>query len=242
MECSIPGDYRSKLLNEGIQTAAGRFLAFLDYDDIIYPHAYELLIDTLINEQVAIAFGRIIISHVKPQKNNFYYTVRKEHIFNGETKYQLMQGNFCPIHSFVLDRKLIPREDLFFSEESVKFEDYHFLLRIVARYSSAFSDINEIVGEYIMRLDGSNTVSIHSATDRKKVQEWEAATRWIEEEKKKIFMNISVHDFNRLLEEMQKKGNFDSPVLQEILQSRSWKITAPLRWITQKIKAWRNNG
>src|SRR5262245_24281594 len=33
------GDYRSKLLNEGLSACEGRYLAFLDYDDVLYRNA-----------------------------------------------------------------------------------------------------------------------------------------------------------------------------------------------------------
>ncbi|MEZ4873319.1 MAG: glycosyltransferase, partial [Bdellovibrionales bacterium] len=35
-------DIRSKLLLMGIESASGEYLGFLDYDDILYPHAYEV--------------------------------------------------------------------------------------------------------------------------------------------------------------------------------------------------------
>ena len=39
-----PADARSELLNLGLRGATGRYLAFLDYDDVLYPEAYELLV------------------------------------------------------------------------------------------------------------------------------------------------------------------------------------------------------
>jgi hypothetical protein len=42
-----PKDARSELLNLGLRSARGRYLSFLDYDDVLYPEAYELLVSRL---------------------------------------------------------------------------------------------------------------------------------------------------------------------------------------------------
>ncbi len=58
-------DGRSFLLNEGLKAAEGRYLAFLDYDDVVYPHAYEVLISRLNESGKAVALGGCLIAHQK---------------------------------------------------------------------------------------------------------------------------------------------------------------------------------
>ena len=53
-----PIDGRSALINIGLRASEkGRFFAFLDYDDVIYPEAYQALIANLLSSDSVIAFG-----------------------------------------------------------------------------------------------------------------------------------------------------------------------------------------
>ena len=52
-------DARTHLLNCGVEAARGRYLAFLDYDDLLFPEAYELLVAKLRDRDAAIAFASV---------------------------------------------------------------------------------------------------------------------------------------------------------------------------------------
>ena len=248
-----PGDFRSCLLNRGMESATGQYLSFLDYDDAMYPEAYEKLIRTLAEEEVAIAFGQIMMSHFAPGTAYWQYKDRQDDWFAGfRAKHQLFEKNFCPIHSFVLDRTKIDAADLVFVEHLTRFEDYHFLLRIVARYPSSLANMSQIIGEYVIKLDGSNTVCVHGQNADSRRDEWDAMEAWLEEEKKNIMITLSLHELNRMLhmeqdayaeisayvmyKERSEKAAREE--LESILRSRSWRLTAPLRWVTQKAKRW----
>ena len=239
IELDRPGDYRSRLLNEGIAAATGQYLSFLDYDDAIYPETYSLLIRTLCDESVAIAFGRIVISVTEPGASYRQYTDRHDEWFVGrQTKQQLFAQNFCPIHSFVIDRTQIDPGDLFFAEEATRFEDYHFLLRIVARYPASFTQMSKIIGQYVIKLDGSNTVCVHPSGNAGQQSEWTKMEKWLESEKRKITVTLSLHELNQMLE-FERNKNLAAEELSQLLQSKSWKLTAPLRWAKRQGEFWR---
>ncbi|MBC7617689.1 MAG: glycosyltransferase, partial [Candidatus Saccharibacteria bacterium] len=61
--CAPGKDARTELLNLGMARSTGRYLAFLDHDDTIYPQAYGLLIGELEQANAGIAFGGIITKH-----------------------------------------------------------------------------------------------------------------------------------------------------------------------------------
>jgi len=111
---NLIGDNRSKLLNEGINISAGRYLAFLDFDDIIYADSYAYLIDNLKDNDrnPVICFGKIKRTEAIPF-NSFLYLNKKLDVYNGNDKFDLFSDNFCPIHSFVIDTK-IGRQNVFF--------------------------------------------------------------------------------------------------------------------------------
>jgi hypothetical protein len=150
-----PLDARAALLNVGLRAATARYIAFLDYDDLIYPDAWEALTTELEISGAAIAFGGILNATVS-RDGLVPYISAKHRVFRGEGLPQLLHNNFCPLHSFVLDRSLIAPQDLIFDETLVALEDYDLLLRIVSRYPSSFHHRDTIVGEYLLKDDHSN--------------------------------------------------------------------------------------
>ena len=151
-----PLDARAALLNIGLRAGTGQYAAFLDYDDVIYPEGWRLLIAELRDSGTAIAFGGILNATVS-RKGLVPLTQDKRHVFRGEGLSRLLQGNFCPLHSFVLDRTRIAPADLVVDEGLAALEDYDLLLRLCARYPSSFRLKDRIVGEYLLKDDGSNT-------------------------------------------------------------------------------------
>lgn len=162
-----PLDGRSALINEGMKHAKGRYLAFLDYDDVIYPSGYKLLIEQLGSGNCGIAFASVRILSANVHKGFIEATaVRKP--FPGKALEDLFMANFCPIHSYVLDRKAVPDSTLSFDESLNWEEDYEFLLRICASVRSNFSMVGVCVGDYYMKKDGSNTVPIGHALEERR--------------------------------------------------------------------------
>lgn len=150
-----PVDARAALLNLGLQAGTGRFAAFLDYDDLIYPEAYRLLIGELEATGAAIAFGGILNAYIS-RDGLVPITTAKRRVFQGEGLAQLLYDNFCPLHSFVIDRHRIAAKDLVVDETLGTLEDYELLLRLVSKYPSSFRLKDKILGEYLFKDDDSN--------------------------------------------------------------------------------------
>ena len=164
-----PKDARSELLNVGIKHSKGRYLAFLDYDDIIFPDAYGTLIEELKKSGAGIAFGGIEVSRVA-MGENFSVVTSKVHPFEGKNIRDLLMTNFCPIHSYVLDRKFLA--PIKFKAHLTCLEDYYFLLQFCAKSRSSFAQIKKKVGCYNLKNDGSNTVIHTSEADDEKLTGW----------------------------------------------------------------------
>ncbi len=150
-----PPDARAALLNQGLRAGTGRWAAFLDYDDLIYPEGHRLLIAELEASGAAIAFGGVLNTEVV-REGVVPLVTHKRRLFQGEGLRQLLHSNFCPLHSFVLDRQRIAPEDLWFDETLAALEDYDFLLRLCARYPASFRLKDTIIGEYLLKDDDSN--------------------------------------------------------------------------------------
>jgi hypothetical protein len=237
-----PGqDIRAKLLNAGISRVRTRFLAFLDGDDYLYGHAYRHLVDRALASRAVIAFGSIVCKHVKVF-NEFVYTSKTlKDVFKGNSLKDLLTQNFCPIHSFVVDRARVSPNDLTFNPELSRLEDYDFLLRLCSQYPAAFEGLDVVVGVYNWHLDGRGTIEF-SGVDPVKVKEnrqaWNVARRHIWRLKTEFRTRpaSSIHPVSQTavagakepeIPQLFPAGHFYSPVVDpKDLRSRSTALWA----------------
>src|SRR5690606_455375 len=137
---------------EGMHAADGRYLAFLDYDDCIYPEAYSLLVAALSASHCAIAFGGIARKDAYVEDG--VTIVRHRQAAWGERNlHDMLHDNCSPIHSYVLDRSRLVTPYPAFDESLSKYEDYDFLLKICMRHASDFQLSGKIIGDYYIKED-----------------------------------------------------------------------------------------
>ena len=153
VEASRDRDIRSALLNEGIRAGRSRHLAFLDYDDVIYPHAYALLCACLSRGTMSVAFGEVL----QVVADSDGGIVGRRHAYRGRNRLELFADNFCPINSYVVDRSRVHADTLYFDEDLALFEDYDFLLRLLCAHGADFSCMRYTIGEYWHYTDGRNS-------------------------------------------------------------------------------------
>jgi glycosyltransferase involved in cell wall biosynthesis len=197
VECNIsnysepqPSDARSALLNLGIRRSSGRYLAFLDHDDVIYPETYRNLVNELILSRCALSFGSIVMKDAEIFQDALLVGSRRAS-FVGSNLIDLFANNFCPVHSFVLDRSMVHAKDLWFDESLSKLEDYDFLLRLCAQYQSSFSLIHTIVGDYYIKSDNSNTLS-GGRKSKEWTADWNRSVMAIERRKGQCVLSLPV--------------------------------------------------
>jgi Methyltransferase domain len=160
-------DVRAQLLNVGVRRTRHRFLAFLDFDDYLYEDAYDYLVREAIGTRAAIAFGGIVCRNVRVFDRFVYSTAVQANPFPGKDAADLMVGNFCPIHSFVIDRDKVSPDDLTFNSDLERLEDYDLLLRLCAKYTSRFESRAKQIGVYNWHLDGRGTTQFFGADEAK---------------------------------------------------------------------------
>lgn len=180
-------DARAELLNIGLKIASGRYVMFLDYDDVLYQDALTTLVSELEKSTAAIAVGgcRRAEVHVSWDRSSFILK-KRPFLDRYHNSYDLLFDNFIPIHSFVLDRKKIASRDLVFNSNMKVLEDYDLLLRLVSKYRFDFSKLNVPICEYRIRSDNSNSTPFNDVDNRRKVKIWSAARKKVNKLKAKL--------------------------------------------------------
>lgn len=192
-------DLRSKLLNVGIASTTTRFLHFLDFDDLMYPEAYGTLTATLSRTTAAAAFGGITSTYYETIGGR-PFVLRKVREFFGKSKYDVFLDNFCPIHSYVLDLEKIVRDDLYFDESLTALEDYHFLIRILAKYEADFSNIDHQLGEYYRRTgDTVAAADLFYPDARIRISKLQRAREAIQHLKRTTTVTVPLSEFDWML-------------------------------------------
>ena len=149
VDCAALSDSRSRLLNEGIARSTGQYLAFLDYDDIVYENCYRMLVDELVASGTGVAAGGTRVAEVSwNAEGKLEIENLRDFVHDGRSKVDLWKGNFLPIHSFVINRFLVPPEAIGTEESLRRLEDHCLLIRLSLKSEFSFAKMREPVCEY----------------------------------------------------------------------------------------------
>ncbi|MFD2273631.1 glycosyltransferase [Undibacterium arcticum] len=179
-ESASPNDARTELLNMGLAAATGQYVSFLDYDDVLYPEAYVILIERLKVSGNAIAFATVRVVNAEVFPEFIHVAGQKGEHFVGEDLRDLFRGNFCPIHSYLIDRSIVSPDILSFDTAITWEEDYDLLLKICAAYPSDFANVKKPIGDYYYKNDGSNSVPTNGMLSEERALEYKRIQAFIE--------------------------------------------------------------
>jgi len=161
-------DQRAKNINIGINNASGRFVCFLDDDDMVLSTHYEDLIN-LINLEKYVWGYSICLRNICDGD----YVIKKENTYSCDYSYkELLNNNFIPIHSFIVDRNaIILNPEIIKTEESLtRLEDYFILLNLASKYNPIINKKNGVLYNF----------QFTKEDDNKKCEELVRARKFIE--------------------------------------------------------------
>jgi lipopolysaccharide biosynthesis protein len=162
-------DRRAALLSRGLQLATADWVGFLDYDDLLFPNAYQLLLSRMNTSKKAVVFGRVYRSFAS---NRFGPIATRDRTYEyGQTYEDFLTVNHAPIHSYLLNRKKLDLGSVSLPEGQRYMEDYLLLLQIVTKDNADWASLrlNMYVGDYMHYEVGYQTLSITDQSARNNI-------------------------------------------------------------------------
>ncbi|WP_136514980.1 glycosyltransferase [Geomonas edaphica] len=142
--------------NTGIKAARGKYIAYLDDDDIFYPDHLETLLSHLEASDCRIAYSDSLQA-TQELIDGSYRVVKRDLVYSQDFDYDLiLVRNFIPVLCFMHERSIMD-EVGFFDEELTSHEDWDLWVRISRR--CRMDHIAKVTSEYRWREDGSTATS-----------------------------------------------------------------------------------
>ena len=104
---------------------------------------------------------------------------------------QLFADNFCPVHSFVIDRTRVAADALMVDESLALLEDYALLLQVCAAHPTSWRLKDKVIGEYLLKDDGSNVNPVGTAG---RTAAWRAAVAAVGRMKEGLVLSAAVQE------------------------------------------------
>ncbi len=142
--------------NTGMKNANGKYISFLDDDDIFYPNHIEVLLAAIKNNDVKVVYSDANRCIQKKEGEGFV-TVSKEvqYSFDYSQRF-LFVLNIAPVQCFLFDKSCLDG-GVKFDESLTTHEDWEFWIKLSLQHD--FMHVKEITSEYRHRVDNSNMVT-----------------------------------------------------------------------------------
>jgi O-antigen biosynthesis protein len=147
---------RSAARNTGIRVAHGKYIAYLDDDDMYHSNHIQTLVDFLENSKYKVAYSDAVMAEQQKQ-NGKYVTINRSVPYSIEFDYdRILVGNFIPILCLMHEKSCLDETGLFDVNLGTH-EDWDLLIRLSRKFSIAH--IKETTCEFTRREDGTTTTS-----------------------------------------------------------------------------------
>jgi len=227
---------RSKAANVGLEAATGEYLIFLDDDDLFYPEHIANLIPALQNQQnIRCAYAGV---HVEYYVDEILKTTAD---FNEPFDQRRLWGrNFIPIHAMLFAHSLVTA-GCRFDENLEFFEDWDFWIQLTQH--TTILHVDKIGAVY--RNYGHSGLGLNQDKDNlrelrgKLYEKWKAT---LTGEQLDDLIEYREETIARLNEQFIRSSHANTvreealhQTINDLANSTSWKITAPLRFISKIV-------
>ena len=142
--------------NTGLKKATGKYIAYLDDDDIFYFNHLETLVNQLEYSGYRVAYTDAYRAHQKFEKGSYYITGRDKPFSHDFDASAILVRNYFPVLAIMHERSCLERSGLF-DETLTSHEDWDLWIRLSRHYT--FIHIPKVTCEYRWREDGSSMSS-----------------------------------------------------------------------------------
>lgn len=137
---------RGAAANSGLRAAKGKYITFLDDDDILYADHIENLVDFAEKISTEVVYSSVLNVYFQGSPENPADRVKDELIFNKPFDPDLILfENYVPIMSVLFHSKVVEKTGLF-DEKLELFEDWEFWIRVSREFD--FYHLDKITAEY----------------------------------------------------------------------------------------------
>lgn len=200
---------RTAALNIGLENSRGRYIGFLDDDDVLYPDHLQTLVPVALERNLPVVYSDVKnVTFQRDPVTGEWRRVQEQLVYSFDfERNNFLLANYIPVNCLLIRRDCF--DDVGRFDESLDvFEDWDFLIRLSRKYD--FVHVPKITGEYRRRDDNSNVV------ERDRYQE---AGRIIRErykdERNEIFDEIFKSTFSLKREIRRKEAQ---------IQQLSWQV------------------
>lgn len=214
---------RGAAANVGLENAAGDYLLFLDDDDWLAPNHISSLVAALsMNGACKVAYAGV---EVRSEEGG---ALDVEPFNASYDAGRLRYWNYIPIHAILFSRTLVD-QGLRFDEAFDAYEDWDFLLQL--SQVTHFVHVNMISAYY--RAGGTSGVGVNADPTleryyRERIfEKWK--NRWTGAQIDEMVRaagdigRAGLEERDRMIESLNRRVN-------DMIHSRSWRFSAPVRW------------
>jgi glycosyltransferase involved in cell wall biosynthesis len=229
-------------INKGLSSARGEYISIINSDDLYHPDRLAELIKVAELQNAYFIFSDVtfINEHSEEIEKEYEWVNRLKSIYVESHSLQgtFLSGNVAVTTSNFFFLSTILKDIGEFNSQRYA-HDYDFVLRVLARYPDKFIYISD--KKYLSyRLHGANTIresinAVHIETLRLLL---EMTPEFIENSSDKARVQAVIkymeHIDESLIADLETKYQqleTKNQQIDDILNTMSWKITAPLRWL-----------
>ena len=195
--------------NVGLKNANGKYIAYLDDDDIYYPEHIKLLLDRLEESDYKVAYADSIRT-MEEYVNGEY--IEKEKFLDQSTDFDrdlLFCRNITPVLA-VMHEKSCVQQVGYFREDFHSHEDWEYWIRMAEFYD--FLHIPIVSSEFFQRLDNDNmTFTRKDEFNRTRIEIYETYMNAVAN--KKEYFNFIQKELDQLYETVKKEDGVSIIIL-----------------------------